>query len=46
MPLGEGENRKLEPLTEVGGGSVQEKQKTLMSEIIKKVNDLFRWRHD
>ena len=46
MPLGEGENRKLEPLTEVGGGSVQEKQKALMSEIIKKVNDLFRWRHD
>ena len=46
MPLDEGENPKLEPLTEVGGGSVQEKQKALMSEIIKKVNDLFRWRHD
>ena len=41
MPLGGGDNPKLEPLTEVGGGSVQEKQKALMSEIIKKVNDLF-----
>lgn len=41
MPLGEGDNPKLEPLTEVGGGSVQEKQKAWLSEIIKKVNDLF-----
>ena len=41
MPLSGGDNPKLEPLTEVGGGSVQEKQKALMSEIIKKVNDLF-----
>jgi type I restriction enzyme R subunit len=41
MPLGEGENPKLEPITEVGGGSVQEKQKAWLSEIIKKVNDLF-----
>ena len=41
MPLGEGENPKLEPLTEVGGGSVNEKQKAWLSEIIKKVNDLF-----
>ena len=41
MPLGEGDNPKLEPLTEVGGGSVQEKLKALMSEIIQKVNDLF-----
>ncbi len=41
MPLGEGENPKLEPLTEVGGGSVQEKQKALMSEIIKKVKISF-----
>ncbi len=41
MPLGEGDNPKLEPLTEVGGGSVQEKQKAWLSEIIQKVNDLF-----
>ena len=41
MPLGGGDNPKLEPLTEVGGGSVQEKQKAWLSEIIKKVNDLF-----
>ena len=41
MPLGEGENPKLEPITEVGGGSVQEKQKAWLNEIIKKVNDLF-----
>ncbi len=41
MPLSEGENPKLEPLTEVGGGSVQEKQKALMSEIIEKLNGIF-----
>ena len=41
MPLGDGENPKLEPITEAGGGSVQEKQKALLNEIIQKVNDLF-----
>jgi type I restriction enzyme R subunit len=41
MPLGEGENPKLYPPTEVGGGNVQEKQKAYLTEIIKKVNDLF-----
>ena len=41
MPLGKGENLKLEPITEAGSGSVQEKQKAWLSEIIKKVNDLF-----
>jgi type I restriction enzyme, R subunit len=41
MPLGEGENPKLEPFTEIGGGAVQEKQKAFLNEIIKKVNDLF-----
>ena len=41
MPLGAGENAKLEPITEVGSGSIQEKQKAWLSEIIKKVNDLF-----
>lgn len=41
MPLSEGENPKLEPLTEVGGGTIQEKQKALLHEIIQTVNDLF-----
>ena len=41
MSLGTGQNPKLGPITEVGGGSLQEKQKTFLSEIIKKVNDLF-----
>ena len=41
MPLGDGETPKLEPITEAGGGSVQEKQKALLNEIIEKVNDLF-----
>ena len=39
MPLGEGE--KLQPITEVGGGSVQEKEKARLSEIIEKLNGLF-----
>ena len=41
MPLSEGETPKLEPITEAGSGSVQEKQKACLSEIIEKVNDLF-----
>jgi type I restriction enzyme R subunit len=41
MPLGDGENPQLPPITEVGGGMVQEKQKALLNEIIQKVNDLF-----
>jgi len=41
MPLGEGEYPKLEPITEVGGGSVQEKQRAYLTEIIRKVNELF-----
>ena len=32
---------KLNPLTESGGGSVQEKEKALLAEIITRVNDLF-----
>ncbi|MBB3695828.1 type I restriction endonuclease subunit R [Sphingomonas sp. BK580] len=32
---------KLKPLTEVGSGSVQEKEKALLAEIIERVNDLF-----
>jgi type I restriction enzyme R subunit len=41
LPLKDGENPKLEPLTEAGGGSLHEKQKALMSEIVQRVNDLF-----
>ncbi len=41
MPLVAGENPKLEPITEAGGGSVQEKQKARLNEIIQRVNDLF-----
>src|SRR5437773_2331221 len=41
MPLNEGENPKLEPIKEVGSGIVQEKQKALLNEIIKRVNELF-----
>ena len=32
---------KLQPLTDTGGGAVQDKQKVLLSEIVAKVNDLF-----
>jgi type I restriction enzyme R subunit len=39
MPMGEGAN--LQPITDIGSGSVQEKPKALLNEIIKKVNDLF-----
>jgi type I restriction enzyme, R subunit len=41
MPLGEGEQPKLSPLTDTGSGSVQEKEKALLIEIISKVDDLF-----
>ena len=41
MQLGGGETPKLEPITESGGGQVQEKQKALLNEIIRRVNDLF-----
>lgn len=36
-----GPNPALQPLTETGSGSVQEKEKALLAEIIAKVNDLF-----
>ena len=32
---------KLAPITEAGGGSVQEKEKARLAEIIERVNDLF-----
>jgi len=41
MPLGQGETPKLAPITEAGSGSVQEKEKAWLTEIIEKVNDLF-----
>jgi type I restriction enzyme R subunit len=41
LNLGVGPNPTLQPLTETGSGSVQEKEKALLREIIAKVNDLF-----
>lgn len=41
MPLNKGETPKLDPITEAGSGSVQEREKALLNEIIEKVNDLF-----
>src|SRR5436190_1635600 len=41
MPLHEGDTPKLEPITEAGSGSVQEKEKARLREIIEKVNGLF-----
>ncbi len=41
MPIGEGEQLPLPPITEAGSGSVQQKQKAFLREIIEKVNDLF-----
>ena len=41
LNLKEGENPKLEPMTDTGSGSVQEKEKALLAEIIQKVNGLF-----
>jgi type I restriction enzyme R subunit len=39
--LGGEETLKIDPIMEGGGGSVQEKEKAWLNEIIKKVNDLF-----
>jgi type I restriction enzyme R subunit len=41
MPLADGETIKLYPITEAGSGSVQEKEKAWLNEIIEKVNNLF-----
>src|SRR5205823_2310038 len=41
MPLNEGETPKLEPITDAGSGSLQEKEKALLNEIIERVNELF-----
>ncbi len=37
-----GEGEKLQPITETGSGSVQEKEKALLAEIVARVNDLFK----
>lgn len=41
MSLNEGDKPLLDPLSEVGSGNVQEKEKARLNEIIEKVNDLF-----
>lgn len=41
LPLNEGETPKLDPITDAGSGSLQEKQKAFLAQIIEKVNDLF-----
>lgn len=41
MLLNDGDKPLLDPITESGSGSVQEKEKALLREIIEKVNDLF-----
>jgi type I restriction enzyme R subunit len=41
LSLGKGDIPKLEPITEAGSGSIQEKEKVRLQEIIEKVNDLF-----
>lgn len=42
LPMGEGEAKKIDPLTDTGGGSVYEKEKARLAEIIARVNDLFK----
>ncbi|HZH09297.1 MAG TPA: type I restriction endonuclease [Microvirga sp.] len=37
-----GEGEKLQPVTETGSGSIQDKEKALLAEILAKVNDLFQ----
>jgi type I restriction enzyme R subunit len=39
--LGEGEQAKLSPIKEAGSGSVQDKEKARLAEIIERVNELF-----
>jgi type I restriction enzyme R subunit len=41
VPLAGGKTPKLDPFTETGGGSVQDKEKALLKVIIEKVNELF-----
>ena len=37
-----GDGEKLQPMTATGGGSVQDKEKALLAEILGKLNDLFQ----
>jgi type I restriction enzyme R subunit len=37
-----GDGAKLQPITEAGSGSIQEKEKARLSEILQRVNDLFQ----
>lgn len=41
LNLKDGETPKLPPMTDTGSGSVQEKERALLAEIIQKVNGLF-----
>ena len=41
MPLGDGDAIKLPPITDIGTGEIQEKEKIRLGEIIAKVNQLF-----
>lgn len=41
LPLADGDSPKLVPITDLGSGSLQDKEKVLLAEIIIKVNDLF-----
>jgi type I restriction enzyme R subunit len=41
LPLSDEEGPKLPPLAEIGTGSIQEKERAQLAEIIAKVNDLF-----
>ncbi|NBJ12569.1 type I restriction endonuclease subunit R [Microvirga arsenatis] len=41
LPVEDGDKPKIAPPTETGSGSVQEKEKARLNEIIAKVNDLF-----
>ena len=41
LKLGDEEGPALKPMTEAGSGSVQEKEKALLEEVISRVNDLF-----
>ncbi|TIS90600.1 type I restriction endonuclease [Mesorhizobium sp.] len=37
-----GDGEKLQPMTDTGSGSIQDKEKALLAEILAKVNDLFQ----
>lgn len=37
-----GEGEKLQPITETGSGSIQDKERALLAEIVARVNDLFQ----